>query len=378
MQKLSAIARTADSIILSATPAWVLVPIFFGGLLYLFPGPGGAYVLVISQIALVIALGRIFLLEHNEFSHGQGIWLGLTAFIAVTAGFGGAYSALLLNRFPTEVHFRFADGTKSLEAMNDIHGSVQIQVDTYVLKRAVANVLACKPQNEDDKHCDPRLPHWSEEEKRNLAFQLDMLAYRLGGEPGLGMDQMKAWMATQALKQITHEQVIEDKYLHALFAEFGPYARATQFDIFNPAEAKNAAELDFLSQTLFPRKINTLIADVVHCMYRIKTDGCGKDPKTLFGAVANGNQPPFGSLSLARLMFAENIAASLKSFKVDTPELVFNSFLFSALSLATQGHPDMTATSTTARVILAGELLSFVMVTLLMLPVGLKQRPHKE
>jgi hypothetical protein len=326
----------------------------------------------------MIALGRIFLLEHNEFSHGQGIWLGLTAFIAVTAGFAGVYSALLLTRFPTEAHFRFADGTKSLEAMNDIHGAVQIQVDAYVLKKAVENVLACKPQNEDDKHCEHRLPHWSEEEKRNLAFQLDMLVYRLGGEPGLGIDQMKAWMASQALKQITHEQLIEDKYLHALFAELGPHARAIHFDFFNPAEAKNAVELDFLSQTLFPDKINVLIGRVVECMYRIKTDGCGNDPKTLSGAVVSGNHPPFGSLSLARLTFAENISASLKSFKVDTSELVFNSFLFSALSLATQGHPDMVATSTTARVILAGELLSFVMVTLLMLPVGLKQRPHKE
>jgi hypothetical protein len=70
----------------------------------------------------LIALGRIFLPEHNEFSHGQGIWLGLTAFIAVTVGFGGIYSALLLERFPKEVHFRFADGTKSLEAMNDLQG----------------------------------------------------------------------------------------------------------------------------------------------------------------------------------------------------------------------------------------------------------------
>jgi hypothetical protein len=378
MQKLSEIARAVDAIILSATPVWILVPILFGGLLYLFPGVGGAYVLVISQIALVIALGRIFLLEHNKFSHGQGIWLGLTAFIAVTAGFAGVYSALLLERFPTEVHFRFADGTKSLEAMIDIHGGVQIQVDAYLLKKAVENVLACRPKNEDDKHCEPRLPHWSEEEKKNLAFQLDMLVYRLGGEPGLGMDQMKAWAASQALKQITHEQRIEDQYLHALFAEIGPHARATRFDIFNPAEAKNAAELDFLSQTLFPGKINALITGVVLCMYRIKTDGCGKDPKALSGAVVNGNQPPFGSLSLARLTFAENISASLKSFEVDRPELVFNSFLFSALSLATQGHPDMVATSTTARVILAAELLCFVMVTLLMLPVGLKQRPHKE
>jgi hypothetical protein len=378
MRRLSEIARILDGIVLSATPVWVLVPIFFGGLLYFLPNPEAAWGLAIIQIALVITLGRIFLLEHNEFSHGQGIWLGLTAFIAVTVGFGGVYSALLLKRFPTEVHFRFADGTKSLEAMNDIHGAVQIQVDAYVLKKAVENVLACKPQKEDDKHCEPRLPSWSEEEKKSLEFELGQLVYRLGGEPGLGMDQMKSWMISEALKQITHEEVVEDKYLHALFAELGPHARATNFYFFDPTEPKNAGHLDFLSQTIFPHKIGVLISGVINCRYRIKSDGCGSNPKTLSGTVVNGNQPPWGSLSLARLIFAEKISASLGSFKVDTSELVFNSFLFSALSLATQGHPDMVATSTTARVILAGELLSFVMVTLLMLPVGLKQRPHKE
>lgn len=113
-------------------------------------------------------------------------------------------------------------------------------------------------------------------------------------------------------------------------------------------------------------------------MYGIKTDGCDNRSATFSGTVVNGNQPPLGAFSLARLMFAKTISASMASFTVDARELVFNSFLFSALSLATQGHPDMVPTSTTARVILAYELLSFVMVTLLMLPVGLKQRPHQE
>jgi hypothetical protein len=374
MQKLSELARAIDEMILSATPACLLVPILFGGLLYLFPIQEQAYILAISQLLLVIALGRVFLLEHNEYSHGQGIWLGLTAFVAVTMGFGGIYSALLLDRSPSAVHFRFTDGTKSLEAMNDIHGGVQIQVDTFVLQKAVENVRGCKPQNDADRHCEPRLPSWSEQEKNDLAFLLDQLVYRLGGEPGLGMDQVKAWAASKVYQKLTNEKSIDDKYLHAFFAEMGPHARATNFDFFHPSEARNAAELDFLSQTLFPQKINSLITGVVECMYQIKKDACGD--KRFSGSPVN-NVPPFGALSLARMMFAENIASSLKSFDIDTRELVFNSFLYSALSLATQGHPDMVATSTTARVILAGELLSFVLVTLLMLPVGLRQKPHK-
>jgi hypothetical protein len=52
MQKFSEVPRTLDAIILSATPAWVVVPIFFGGLLYLLPSSENAYVLVVLQIAL--------------------------------------------------------------------------------------------------------------------------------------------------------------------------------------------------------------------------------------------------------------------------------------------------------------------------------------
>lgn len=337
--------------------------------LYYFPTQFSATVIICFTMIVTIFVGHIFLDENEEYSHHQGMMLGILSIVSVTVGFGAIYSFILITSNYTIDHFRFTEDIEAERIVNNKLTRNYVSMMELIIERSIKNIESGSVKDADKKLNSFRgPPAFSEKEISIIKKKLRGIFFREKGMVSGSLNNLVAHhRGARATEKILSEltRAMAEKWRET-------YAKTNYID----TNLSNYLTLDIVTRDLYPDGISRDIFDVYSCYY-VKKISDGNECKLTVedrSKIVDGTEAMF-RLYFSQLMFFEISNYDLSS---EDSELVFTAMLFSAMSLMTSGYSDMTPQTKLARIIVILQFLSYIVVVLFILPIGISKTSSKK
>jgi len=328
---------------------------------------------------IVLGIGQIFLGGQHKINHLSGLWLGVTATIAVTTAFGALYGFLLVGDRYYE-HFSFQSDSNSGKVItkklaNQFLDRLDYLTDEYGTQFESEGEFKNNPPNcndQNDGHVNLDLGVLDNAKYNKKIVQLSIAtAFREIYSNDTGNTYFSAMREYKYAVPYDYQSILNNFAARQMRTRYIPF---DNWDYVRNLENLDQQVLLFVGDEIKP-VIDYAVAYYIGQELAYSSQVCWnvEQIESEIGELTPGIIALFSSV-IPEVVLQD--FGLIDSQKYSDSELVFSSMLFSAMSVMTSGYSDMTPKSTLSRVLLVGQFLVYVLVILMIIPIGI-ERPRE-